>query len=93
MKTLEAMIEKMLQPTIASISKSSAPVGTNLTISGRRFMRGAIISWGDQTISDVCVFENKITFVVPKFRVQKSVDVRISNPDFRLSNSVKFDYE
>lgn len=92
-KTIETMLEKLLQPTITSISKSTAPIGTNLVISGRRFMRGAIISWGDQTISDVCVFENKITFVVPKFRVQKSLDVQISNPDFRLSNSVKFNYE
>lgn len=76
-------------PTITSLSKSMGAKDEYIHIYGDNFVRGAFVLWGDITITDPWV----ISKTEIKVRVPKTLAVamiRISNPDFEVSNSVEF---
>lgn len=80
------------KPMIASLSKTTGIPRETISIHGDNFHRQAFVLWGEITITDPHVIsQNEIKVIVPK-SAQPLIFVRISNPDWSLSNPVEFSY-
>jgi hypothetical protein len=80
-------------PVIESLSKTAGSINDTVIITGNNFNRQAFVFWGEVTITDPYVMSiNTIKVSVPKSS-SKSILVRVSNPDWSLSNSVEFNYK
>jgi hypothetical protein len=82
-------------PEITSLSPSSATAGGpafTLSVSGSKFVTGAVVKWGTSSLATAFVSASQLTAAVPSSLIQSAATPTISvvNPDGQVSSGIGF---